>query len=93
MDDGSADGTFVIGFGGEMVAASEKGGLGQRLVFFSSLVQMDNFGAVILIVALVVHVYCAVTLWRRAGSARTHRPRSRTTGRFASASCSSSASP
>ncbi len=27
---------------------------------------------VVLIVALVVHVYCAVVLWRRAKQARTH---------------------
>jgi NitT/TauT family transport system permease protein len=40
------------------VAASEKGGLGQRLVFFSSLIQMDKFGAVIMIVAaLGVGIY------------------------------------
>ena len=37
---------LLTAVGGEMVAASEKGGLGQRLVFFSSLVQMDEFGAV-----------------------------------------------
>jgi NitT/TauT family transport system permease protein len=41
-----------------MVAASEAGGLGQRLVYFSSLARMDNFGAVLLIIAaLGVTIY------------------------------------
>jgi NitT/TauT family transport system permease protein len=41
-----------------MVAASESGGLGQRLVYFSSLVEMDSFGAVIVIIAaLGVGIY------------------------------------
>jgi NitT/TauT family transport system permease protein len=49
---------LLTAVGGEMVAASEKGGLGQRLVFFSSLVQVDRFGAVILIIAaLGVSIY------------------------------------
>jgi NitT/TauT family transport system permease protein len=49
---------LLTAVGGEMVAASEKGGLGQRLVFFSSLIQMDKFGAVIMIVAaLGVGIY------------------------------------
>ncbi len=49
---------LLTAVGGEMVAASERGGLGQRLVFFSSLVQMDKFGAVIMIVAaLGVAIY------------------------------------
>src|SRR6266536_1460507 len=37
--------------GGEMVAPSEAGGLGERLVYYSSLARMDEFGAVISIVA------------------------------------------
>jgi NitT/TauT family transport system permease protein len=49
---------LLTAVGGEMVAASEKGGLGQRLVFFSSLVQVDRFGAVILIIAaLGISIY------------------------------------
>lgn len=49
---------LLTAIGGEMVAASEKGGLGQRLVFFSSLVQVDRFGAVIVIIAaLGVSIY------------------------------------
>jgi NitT/TauT family transport system permease protein len=49
---------LLTAVGGEMVAASEKGGLGQRLVFFSSLVQVDRFGAVLLIIAaLGVSIY------------------------------------
>lgn len=49
---------LLTAVGGEMIAASERGGLGQRLVFFSSLVQMDRFGAVILIIAaLGVSIY------------------------------------
>jgi NitT/TauT family transport system permease protein len=42
---------LLTAVGGEMVAASEAGGLGQRLVYFSSLARMDNFGAVLLIIA------------------------------------------
>jgi NitT/TauT family transport system permease protein len=42
---------LLTAVGGEMVAASEKGGLGDRLVYFSSLARMENFGAVILIIA------------------------------------------
>jgi NitT/TauT family transport system permease protein len=49
---------LLTAIGGEMVAASERGGLGQRLVFFSSLVQMDRFGAAIVIIAtLGVSIY------------------------------------
>jgi NitT/TauT family transport system permease protein len=49
---------LLTAIGGEMVAASERGGLGQRLVFFSSLVQVDRFGAVIVIIAaLGVSIY------------------------------------
>ncbi len=42
---------LLTAVGGEMVAASEAGGLGQRLVYFSSLARMENFGAVLLIIA------------------------------------------
>ncbi len=49
---------LLTAVGGEMVAASEQGGLGQRLVYFSSLAKMDDFGAVILIIAaLGVSIY------------------------------------
>jgi NitT/TauT family transport system permease protein len=49
---------LLTAVGGEMVAASEAGGLGQRLVYFSSLARMDNFGAVLLIIAaLGVTIY------------------------------------
>jgi NitT/TauT family transport system permease protein len=49
---------LLTAVGGEMVAASESGGLGQRLVYFSSLVEMDSFGAVIVIIAaLGVGIY------------------------------------
>jgi NitT/TauT family transport system permease protein len=42
---------LLTAVGGEMVAASEAGGLGQRLVYFSSLARMENFGAVLFIIA------------------------------------------
>jgi NitT/TauT family transport system permease protein len=42
---------LLTAVGGEMVSASEKGGLGERLVYYSGLIQMDAFGAVILIIA------------------------------------------
>jgi NitT/TauT family transport system permease protein len=49
---------LLTAVGGEMVAASEAGGLGERLVYFSSLARMDQFGAVILIIAaLGVSIY------------------------------------
>ena len=49
---------LLTAVGGEMVAASERGGLGQQLMYFSSLIQMANFGAVILIIAaLGVSIY------------------------------------
>ena len=49
---------LLTAVGGEMVAASEKGGLGDRLVYFSSLARMENFGAVILIIAaLGISIY------------------------------------
>src|SRR4029079_8456945 len=38
---------LLTAVGGEMVAPSEEGGLGERLVYFSSLARMDQFGAVI----------------------------------------------
>jgi NitT/TauT family transport system permease protein len=49
---------LLTAVGGEMVAPSEEGGLGERLVYFSSLARMDNFGAVLLIIAgLGVGIY------------------------------------
>lgn len=39
--------------GGELVAASERGGLGRQLKFFSSLIILDGFWATILIVAFL----------------------------------------
>jgi NitT/TauT family transport system permease protein len=49
---------LLTAVGGEMVAASEAGGLGERLVYYSSLARMDEFGAVILIIAaLGVSIY------------------------------------
>ena len=42
---------LLTAVGGEMVAPSEAGGLGERLVYYSSLARMDEFGAVISIVA------------------------------------------
>jgi NitT/TauT family transport system permease protein len=49
---------LLTAVGGEMVAASEKGGLGERLVYFSSLARMPEFGATILIIAaLGVSIY------------------------------------
>ncbi len=49
---------LLTAVGGEMVAASEKGGLGHQLMFFSSLIRMPEFGAVIvLIAALGVSIY------------------------------------
>ena len=49
---------LLTAVGGEMVAASEAGGLGERLVYYSSLARMDEFGAVILIIAaLGVGIY------------------------------------
>jgi NitT/TauT family transport system permease protein len=44
---------LLTAVGGEMVAPSEEGGLGERLVYYSSLARMDEFGAVISIVALL----------------------------------------
>jgi NitT/TauT family transport system permease protein len=49
---------LLTAVGGEMVAASEEGGLGNRLMYFSSLIQMAHFGAVILLIAaLGVSIY------------------------------------
>jgi NitT/TauT family transport system permease protein len=49
---------LLTAVGGEMVAASEEGGLGERLVYYSSLARMNEFGAVILIIAaLGVSIY------------------------------------
>jgi NitT/TauT family transport system permease protein len=42
---------LLTAIGGEMVAASERGGLGRQLIYFSSLIQMDAFGGVILLLA------------------------------------------
>ena len=42
---------LLTAVGGEMVAASEDGRLGERLVYFSSLARMPEFGATILIIA------------------------------------------
>jgi len=49
---------MLTAIGGEMVSASEQGGLGHQLIYFSSLIRMDNFGAVLLIIeALGVSIY------------------------------------
>jgi NitT/TauT family transport system permease protein len=49
---------LLTAIGGEMVAASDKGGLGRQLIYFSSLIRMENFGAVIMIIAaLGVSIY------------------------------------
>lgn len=42
---------LLTSVGGEMASASEQGGLGNRLMYFSSLIRMANFGAVLLIIA------------------------------------------
>jgi len=44
---------LLTAIGGEMVAASEQGGLGKDLVYYSSLARMPEFGATILIVAIL----------------------------------------
>jgi len=44
---------LLTAIGGEMVSASEKGGLGRQLIYFSSLIRMENFGAVIMIIAML----------------------------------------
>lgn len=49
---------LLTAIGGEMVSASEQGGLGHQLIYFSSLVRMQNFGAVLLIIeALGLAIY------------------------------------
>ena len=49
---------MLTAIGGEMVSASAQGGLGHQLIYFSSLIRMDNFGAVLLIIeALGVSIY------------------------------------
>lgn len=49
---------LLTAVGGEMVAASEQGGLGRQLVFFSSTIKMANFGATIAIIAVLgVSIY------------------------------------
>jgi NitT/TauT family transport system permease protein len=44
---------LLTAVGGEMVAASEQGGLGKDLVYYSSLARMPEFGATILIIAML----------------------------------------
>ena len=44
---------LLTAIGGEMVSASEQGGLGHQLIYFSSLIRMDNFGAVLLIIEIL----------------------------------------
>jgi NitT/TauT family transport system permease protein len=49
---------LLTAVGGEMVSASDQGGLGHQLQFFSSLIRMANVGAVILIIAVLgVSIY------------------------------------
>jgi NitT/TauT family transport system permease protein len=49
---------LLTAVGGEMVAPSEQGGLGHQLMYFSSLIRMANFGAVLLIIAaLGISIY------------------------------------
>jgi NitT/TauT family transport system permease protein len=49
---------LLTAVGGEMVSASDQGGLGHQLVYFSSLIRMANVGAVIFIIALLgVSIY------------------------------------
>ena len=56
---------LLTAVGGEMVAASEDGGLGERLVYFSSLARMHEFGATILIIAALGVVDLRHLLLRR----------------------------
>jgi NitT/TauT family transport system permease protein len=42
---------LLTAVGGEMVSASEEGGLGHQLIFFSSTIHMAECGATILVVA------------------------------------------
>ena len=49
---------LLTAVGGEMVSASEQGGLGHQLIYFSSLIRMENFGAVLMIIAaLGISIY------------------------------------
>jgi NitT/TauT family transport system permease protein len=49
---------LLTAVGGEMVSASDQGGLGHQLIFFSSLIRMANVGAVIAIIAVLgVSIY------------------------------------
>jgi NitT/TauT family transport system permease protein len=49
---------LLTAIGGEMVAASEQGGLGHQLVFFSSTIRTAEFSATLLIIAaLGVSIY------------------------------------
>jgi len=49
---------LLTAVGGEMVSASDQGGLGHQLVFFSSLIRMANVGAVIFLIAVLgVSIY------------------------------------
>jgi NitT/TauT family transport system permease protein len=49
---------LLTAIGGEMVSASDQGGLGHQLIYFSSVVRMDNFGAVLMIIAaLGISIY------------------------------------
>ena len=44
---------LLTAIGGEMVSASDQGGLGHQLIYFSSLIRMENFGAVLLIIEVL----------------------------------------
>ena len=58
---------LLTAIGGEMVAASEQGGLGRDLVYYSSLARMSEFGATILIIADPRgHDLCRLLLHRQA---------------------------
>jgi NitT/TauT family transport system permease protein len=49
---------LLTAIGGEMVSASEEGGLGRQLIYFSALIRMENFGAVLMIIAaLGISIY------------------------------------
>jgi NitT/TauT family transport system permease protein len=49
---------LLTAIGGEMVAASEQGGIGHQLVFFSSTIHTTQFGAALMIIAaLGVSIY------------------------------------
>ena len=44
---------LLTAVGGEMVSASDQGGLGHQLIYFSSIVRTANFGAVVVIISLL----------------------------------------